>query len=159
MSKSNRPDFSDFLAHFTTDRKPVSKEENNPAKCKESLSAKDRLISILNDTSMPWTGDHAICFTECPWSSLIDHTSNYSTYAIGFQKGFIFSRNGSPVFYVRADQYEKQEWHPHLRPFVTPFWPVYRPKSLNAKVTFRKDTCPIGGNIIFLTKGATFYRL
>lgn len=141
---SNRPDFSKFLAHFTTGRAPVAKRDGNPALSHEKLSSKERLISILNDKKivasfMPWTGCHAVCFTECPWSSLIDHTEYYSPYGIGFEKSFIFSRNGSPVYYVRADQYEKQAWHEHLRPFVTPFWPSYRPKSLDKKKAF--STC------------------
>ncbi|WP_313292561.1 abortive infection system antitoxin AbiGi family protein [Faecalispora jeddahensis] len=141
---SNRPDFSKFLAHFTTSRPPVSKKEGNPVLAFESQSAKERLISILKSKKiassfMPWTGCHAVCFTECPWSSLLDHTESYSPYGIGFEKSFIFSRNGSPVYYVRADQYDKQEWHEHLKPFVTPFWPSYRPRTLDAKVSF--STC------------------
>ena len=86
---------------------------------------------------MPWTGRKAVCFTECPWSSLIDHTAQYSSYGIGFNKSFIFSRNGSPVFYVRADQFKKQIWHEDLYPFVTPFWPTYVPKKKKAETDFQ----------------------
>lgn len=141
---SNRPDFSKYLAHFTTSRPPVSRNEENPCNEHQALSAKERLIGILNSktiiaSTMPWTGCPAVCFTECPWSSLLDHTERYSPYGIGFEKSFVFSRNGSPVYYVRADQYEKQEWHDHLKPFVTPFWPSYRPKSINSKKSFQ--TC------------------
>lgn len=141
---NNRPDFSKYLAHFTTDRNPVSKEEDNPTLPIAKLTARERLIHILKNkkilaSSMPWTGCHAVCFTECPWASLLDHTERYSPYGIGFEKSFIFSRNGSPVYYVRADQYEKQEWHEHLKPFVTPFWPIYRPKSIEEKKSF--PTC------------------
>jgi len=141
---SNRPDFSRYLAHFTTNRAPLSDSDTNPANEYSTLSAKERLINILStkritSSCMPWTGCHAVCFTECPWSSLLDHTEHYSPYAIGFEKSFVFSRNGSPVYYVRADQYEKQEWHEHLKPFVTPFWPSYRPKILDSKVAF--TTC------------------
>lgn len=104
----------------------------------------NRLISILTDkkiiaSTMPWTGTHAVCFTECPWTTLVDHTLQYSPYAIGFSKKFVFSRNGSPVYYVRPDQYEKQEWHEHLKAFVTPFWPPYRPLSIEQKKKFK--TC------------------
>lgn len=143
--KNKRPDFSFYLAHFTTDRKPVSLDQDNPAKAFVELSAYERLKNILYAkkivaSSMPWTGCHAVCFTECPWASLLDHTKNYTPYGIGFDKNFIFSRNGSPVFYVRADQYDKQEWHPHIKAFVTPFWPSYRPRSLSNKVNL-KTTC------------------
>lgn len=141
---SNRPDFSRYLAHFTSSRAPLSDIETNPGNAYKTLSAKERLINILDmkkitATCMTWTGCHAVCFTECPWASLLDHTERYSTYAIGFEKSFIFSRHGSPVFYVRADQFDKQEWHEHIKPFVTPFWPSYRPKTLNKKVIFQ--TC------------------
>jgi hypothetical protein len=140
-----RPDFTDLLAHFTTNRQPVGKTDpKNPVTEKAKGFAFSRLVSILTDkkiiaSTMPWTGSHAVCFTECPWTSLLDHTKSYSPYGIGFKKGLIFSRNGSPVFYVRADQYDKQNWHPHLRAFVTPFWPAYRPKSLDSKSEFK--TC------------------
>lgn len=51
---------------------------------------------------MPWIGKHnAVCFTECPWASLITHTHQYSSYGIGFTKNFIFSKGGGPVYYVR----------------------------------------------------------
>lgn len=140
----NRPDFSKYLAHFATDRPPVSNKEGNPASSVKELSAKERLINILTEkriraSVMPWTNCHAACFTECPWSSLLEHTQRYSPYGIGFEKSFVFSKNGSPVYYVRADQYEKQEWHEHLKPFVTPFWPSYRPKSIEKKKVFK--TC------------------
>ena len=138
---ANRPDFSKYLVHFTTDRTPVSDAEDNPTNVYSATNAKDRLISILTEkkivaSNMPWTGCRAVCFTECPWSSLIDHTERYSSYGIGFEKSFIFSRNGSPVYYVRADQYEKQTWHEHLKPFVTPFWPAYAPKKKKEQVKF-----------------------
>lgn len=139
--RHNRPDFSKYLAHFTTDRNPVSTEKNNPALSFASSSAKDRLINILQSkklsaSMMPWTGCRAVCFTECPWTSLLDHVERYSPYGIGFEKSFIFSRNGSPVYYVRADQFRKQQWHEHLLPFVTPFWPPYHPKKLDETTSF-----------------------
>lgn len=138
---ANRPDFSKYLVHFTTDRAPVSNAEGNPVNVYSKIDAKGRLISILqnkkiNASNMPWTGCRAVCFTECPWSSLIDHTERYSSYGIGFEKSFVFSRNGSPVYYVRADQYEKQIWHEHLKPFVTPFWPAYVPNKKKDQKTF-----------------------
>jgi len=142
---ANRPDFTNLLAHFTTDRFPVGKYKNEEAVSKfNSLSAFEKMISILESkkiysSKMPWTSSKAVCFTECPWTSLIVHTKNYSSYGIGFNKSLVFSRNGSPVFYVRADQYQKQEWNNHIKPFVTPFWPNYRPKSINSKKEF--PTC------------------
>ena len=116
-----RPDFSNYLAHFTKD---ISDEN----------TALDILIKILKErklcaSKMPWTNVRAVCFTECPWGSLLAHAQRYSSYGLGFEKNFIFSRNGAPVYYVRADQYEKQKWHKHLKPFVTPFWPYYAPKE------------------------------
>ncbi len=87
---------SNYLCHFTTNRQPVAKNDpNNPVKDKVKQFALNRLVSILNDkkiiaSTMPWTGSHAVCLTECPWSSLIDHTKSYSSYGIGFSKQFVF---------------------------------------------------------------------
>ena len=113
-----RPDQSDYLAHFTKGEK-----------------AYENLISILRDRvilagNLPWTGKPAVCFTECPWSSLLAHASQYSPFGIGFTKPHVFAAGGGPAYYVRADHYKKQEWADHTHTFVTPFWPQYRPASL-----------------------------
>lgn len=56
-----------YLAYFTSDREPKGGlDEKNPAKEFSSISAKDRLISILTEkkiraTQMPWTGARAVC--------------------------------------------------------------------------------------------------
>jgi len=136
-----RPDFSDFLGHFTTSRKPVGHtNNNNPCNQYGAVSAKDRLISILNSkciqaSQMPWTGRLAVCFTECPWSSMLDHARAYSPYGVGFRKPHVFAAGGGPVYYVRADHWDKQQWEDHLKTFVTPFWPKYRPKKFKADAT------------------------
>lgn len=145
MKATSRPDLSNYLAHFTSGRPPVgSSDATNPAKPFTKMAAFDRLVKILTEkkilaSTMPWTGSRAVCFTECPWSSLIDHTTQYSPFGIGFSKKFIFALNGSPVFYVRADQWGKQVWDKHLMAFATPFWPAYRPASINKKKVF--PTC------------------
>jgi hypothetical protein len=131
----NRPDFSNLLVHFTSDRDPFSKADDNPCNQFIGKNAYEKIISILHDkkivaSNMPWSGRHAACFTECPWSSLIDHANRYSSFGIGFSKPFIFGAGGGPVYYVRADHYKKQNWDNHLLTFVTPFWPAYRPGNL-----------------------------
>jgi hypothetical protein len=129
-----RPDFSKYLAHFTTERKPVSNADNNPTvSITDGKPAYQRLISILEGkkifaSNLPWTGRRAVCFTECPWSSLIDHSKVYSPYGIGFNKSFIFGVGGGPAYYVRKDHWDKQDWEEHIQTFVTPFWPKYRTK-------------------------------
>jgi Putative abortive phage resistance protein AbiGi, antitoxin len=136
---ANRPDFSNFLAHFTRDGDPFGgKDGNNPANEFAGMPAGERLVSILKGgfiraTTMPWMGRRAVCFTECPWSSLLDHANQYSSYAVGFSKPHVFAAGGGPVYYIRADHWEKQEWDDHLRTFVTPFWPLYRPALLKGK--------------------------
>lgn len=94
----------------------------------------NNLVSMLNDKTirageLPWTKNPAVCLTECPWSSLLNHTGNYSPYGIGFTKPHLFAAGGGPVYYVRADHWEKQQWDNHIKTFVTPFWPAYRPKT------------------------------
>lgn len=139
----HRPDFSNYLAHFTTDRRPVSKAAGNPtSNVTNGKSAYERLVSILNSrkilaSSLPWTGRHAVCFTECPWSSLIGHSKTYSPYGIGFNKSFIFGTGGGPAYYVRKDHWDKQTWEDHIQTFVTPFWPHYRTAKQKANVNFK----------------------
>jgi len=134
-----RPDFSDYLGHFTTDRQPLGYEEaDNPCNQFAATSAKDRLVSILTTkrikaSSMPWTKRQAVCFTECPWASLLDHANWYSPYGVGFTKPHVFAAGGGPVYYVRADHWQKQQWDDHLKTFVTPFWPDYRPAKLRGQ--------------------------
>lgn len=132
----NRHDLSDYLVHFTSGRPPCNSESANAAMQNgiPTMSAIERLESILTAKSiiaslMPWVGRRAVCFTECPWTSLIDHAEHYSPYGLGFKKSHIFAAGGGPAFYVRADLYKKQMWDPHLHTFVTPFMPTYAPKE------------------------------
>ena len=133
---SNRPDLSKFLAHFTRDGVPTGGDSNsNPAGSFSSKSAMEKLIGILKSGeivagNIPWVGRKAVCFTECPWSSLLEHANHYAPYAVGFAKPRIFAAGGGPAYYVRADHWEKQDWDPHLKTFATPFWPDYRPEEL-----------------------------
>lgn len=141
----NRPDISPYLAHFTSSKYPKGfKSDDNPTNSFKYFSAEKRLISILNGkkilaSQVPWVGNHrAVCLTECPWTSLITHTLQYSSYGIGFKKEFVFSQGGGPVYYVRADMFKNQTWNPSVLPFVTPFWPSYAPSSLKAVVKMTK---------------------
>lgn len=145
----NRPDFSRYVVHFTNARQPVgTNDPSNPALEFTTMSAMEKLINILKTkiikaSTMPWTRKRATCFTECPWSSLLAHTQNYSPYGIGFDKGFLFSRHGGPALYVRTDHYADQQklgWAEHIAPFITPFSPPYRPKSFSAQTGF-DTTC------------------
>lgn len=133
---ANRPDFSNFIAHFTSNRYPCVQDESNPTyKITINMPARDRLIQILGSgrivaSNLPWNNRQAVCFTECPWSSLMAHSKRYSPYGVGFHKGRIFAAGGGPAFYVRADHYQKQQWEDDVHTFVTPFWPSYRPSKL-----------------------------
>jgi hypothetical protein len=115
-----KPDHTKYVAHFT--------------KGEHALA---NLTSILRDEciragTMPWTNQRAVCFTECPWSSLVGHAEKYSAYGIGFGKHHVFAAGGGPVYYVRADHFRKQMWDSEVYPFVTPFWPSYRPQHLKS---------------------------
>ena len=116
-------DSLDYLAHFTKDT-PL-------------LDAYDALVNILTQHvikayTLPWTNNPAVCFTECPWPSLVAHAKHYAPYGIGFSKPHVFAAGGGPAYYVRADLWEKQEWADHVKTFVTPFWPAYRPDDLKS---------------------------
>ncbi len=139
----NRPDFSNYLAHFTKDSELSSNDESNPVWSYKDMNAQEKLISILESkvikaSSMPWTNARAVCFTECPWSSLIAHTQKYSAYGIGFSKKIVYAKNGGPVYYMRPDHYDEQMqgngFVKHVLPFITPFAPIYSPTKI--KETF-----------------------
>lgn len=117
----NRPDVSNYLAHFT---------KGKPGRLALSILQEILESKKLIASPLPWTNRPAVCFTECPWSSLLAHSKHYSPYGVGFAKPRIFAAGGAPAYYVRADHYEKQQWDQHLHTFVTPFWPAYRPKTL-----------------------------
>ena len=113
-----QPGHTEYLAHFTS-----------------GDDAYDDLVSILTDGvviagTVPWTNQEAVCLTECPWASLLDHARRYSPYAVGFGKHHVFAAGGGPAFYVRPDCFHEQQWDPRVYPFVTPFWPAYRPVKL-----------------------------
>ena len=105
-----KPDHSPYLAHFTKDG-TQGHEADNSASPYQNMSARERLISILRTkkikaSSMPWTGAKAVCFTECPWTSLLGHTEQYSSYGIGFNKRAVYVKQGGPVYYIRPDHFE-----------------------------------------------------
>lgn len=144
-NKMNKPDVSPYLAHFTSQKFPKGyKSNNNPTNQFKYMSAEKRLISILQgkkilSSQVPWVGNHkAVCLTECPWTSLITHTKQYSSYGVGFKKEFVFAKGGGPVYYVRADMFNNQKWDQSVLPFVTPFWPEYVPAALKTTVSMTK---------------------
>ena len=136
-----RHDQSDYLAHFTTGNAPKGGTAGAHESAVATMSALDRLVAMLTQkkivaSTIPWTGCPAVCFTECPWSSLIAHAAAYSPYGIGFRKPHVFAAGGGPAFYVRPDHFKKQKenqgWHPHVLAFTTPFWPDYTPATLKS---------------------------
>ena len=147
-----RPDFSEYVAHFTKNAPPFGLKENADDGSIKAVkgNAFERLVSILTSkkilaTPMPWTNRPAVAFTECPWGSLLDHTKQYSPYGAGFTKAHLFAAGGGPAIYLRPHLHENQqdfrsegtpEWrgfHPELYAFVTPFCPDYAPKRYKEK--------------------------
>src|ERR1700730_6961639 len=143
-----RPDFSEYVAHFTKDAAPIaSKEYGNDVSLKGIKgTAYDKLISVLQAkkitaTPMPWTGRHAVAFTECPWGSILDHTKQYSAYGVGFKKSHLFAAGGGPAIYLRPHLHENQHdfrseskpeqrgFNSELYAFITPFCPLYAPAA------------------------------
>lgn len=95
----------------------------------------ENIISILRDQkikagTLPWTKLPAVCFSECPWPSLVQHARNYSPFGVGFFKHHVFAAGGGPAYYVRPDHFKKQNWDGHVKALATPFWPEYRPEHL-----------------------------
>lgn len=122
-----KPDSTHYLAHFTKDGNPVGDGRHY-----QGMRARDRLVSILKEktihsSTMPWTNTRAVCFTESPWSSLLDHSKNYSPYGIGFAKETVFNKGGNPVWYINSELYRSKRWSPDdkITGFLTPFSPRY----------------------------------
>ena len=138
----NRPDFSNYVAHFTKDKDPYYKKYHPQAQLKGEISgsAFERLLSILKSktiysTIMPWSKMKAVCFTECPWTSFHSHAQEYSCYGLGFKKETLFKVGGGPVHYMRTDVFQKQfeqigagkHFCEELYTFIAPFAPAYAP--------------------------------
>lgn len=145
----NRPDFSNYLVHFTSNEVPKGGIEGNPVGDISQLNAFERLQRILRDkqiraSKLKWTGANAVCFTECPWSSLLAHTEKYSSYGIGFSKKSVFAKHGAPAIYIRQEHFEEQKnkgFTKHLWPFLTPFAPAYRPRKMKNENENKNKTC------------------
>lgn len=144
-----RPDFSDYVVHFTKDAPPITASDEADSTLKKigPLTARQRLFSILRErklraTRMPWTNKPAVCFTECTWASLLGHAAQYSRFGIGFHKSFLFSRGGGPAIYLTPGLLEHQRTHvgpgnlpfdATLHAFMTPFCPSYAPLAYRNK--------------------------
>lgn len=136
-----RPDQSLFLAHFTKDGPEYQSDNLVQEPSISEMSALQRLVHILetkqiNATNMNWTNEKAVCFTECPWGSLLRHAEVYSPYGIGFSKRLIFSRKGNPVIYANPAMFNAQVWSEEVRPFLTPFVPRYASKTVKRQAPF-----------------------
>ena len=144
----HRPDFSEFVVHFTKDTPPIVEEQTEPRASQIApMTAKDRLFSILDSgeilaTRMPWTNRPAVCFTECTWGSLLFHAQRYSRFGVGFHKAFLFAAGGGPAIYLPPGLMEHQKshvppgtfpFHSQVFAFITPFIPPYAPKDYKDK--------------------------
>lgn len=130
-----KPDQSLYLAHFTKDAKCYSSEGDSKGSDIDKMSALERLVSMLSDrtikaSTMPWNNRLAVCFTECPWGSLLRHAKQYSPYGIGFHKRVVYRKKGNPVIYANPDLFHSQEWSEKAYTFVTPFVPTYAPQEM-----------------------------
>ena len=147
-----RPDFSNYVAHFTSEREPLGNQQQAGEEVDlgeiAKLSAYERLVAILENrkilaTPIPWTGRRAVAFTECPWGSLLRHAEAYSPYGVGFVKPRLYAAGGGPALYLRPDLVTNQHlYHEaeggvpgkgfarNLWGFVTLFVPPYAPASV-----------------------------
>lgn len=139
MLLKGRPDFSDYVVHFTKGAKPLGNEDLPNISKLDAAQRLEKIISgkRIDATPMPWTSKPAVCFTECTWVSLLDHSARYSPFGIGFSKAFLFATGGGPAIYLRPDFLDwqkkhtspKQAFDDRLWSFVTPFAPGYAPSA------------------------------
>lgn len=98
-----RPDYSEYVAHFTS-----TTNVDSAAKI-SGMSPLERLAAILTDKKIVATPKHyglggaSVAFTECPWPSLLAHANQYSSYGIGFIKAQLWSAGGQPAIYMRSE--------------------------------------------------------
>lgn len=124
MTSGVRPDFSPYVVHFA--KAGFVKRRPDLSR----LSAIERLASILRvrtiqPTYMPWFGARCAAFTECTWTSLLDHAARYSHYGVGFEKRFLWNQGGGPAIYLRCStlydaqaEYKKASSGSDARPFA-----------------------------------------
>ncbi len=138
MDIPNRPDFSEYVAHFTKSGAPDVDSANALGIPPRAF---DRLVKMLGEGNIiASTMKHsrkAVALTECTWASFPDHAEHYSPYAIGFTKKHVYRAGGGPAFYMRPELFEKQlefrdenhkdrhGFHSHVYAFITTFCPEY----------------------------------
>lgn len=102
---TNRPDYSEYVAHFTS---AVAIQDAALNQQIGSMGALERLANILSEQRIRATkkyyalGPWSVAFTECPWTSLLDHATQYSAYAVGFTKQLLWEKGGQPAVYLRS---------------------------------------------------------
>lgn len=146
LNRGNRPDFSEYLSHFTKDGDFCNDNQDKGAEKLRKMDAFKRLCSILEKKTifasvMPWTNTSGVCFTECPWNSLLAHTQKYSSYGIGFTKEFVYNKDGAPVFYMRQKlmnilkrSIKDKKTLQKILSFVTPYSPTFETKSMRKQI-------------------------
>lgn len=148
MTDGVRPDFSPFVAHFT--RASYVKFRADISR----LTAIERLARILDErriqpTRMYWFGARCAAFTECTWTSLLDHATRYSSYGIGFDKRLLWSQGGGPAMYLRCStlydaqaEYKKRFSGSDARPFADEVRDFLSPFALEPFQLRRGTTIP-----------------
>jgi len=131
------PDYSPLLVHFTKNPgRPMVRNDlikrSHPLFRYKRVGALDRLISILTSMTihaspMPFlpNSPQAVCFTECIWEALVNHTEGYSPFGIVFSKRLIYQQGGGPALYIRGTTLQSLmgSLPTNLEPFIAPFDP------------------------------------
>jgi hypothetical protein len=112
-----RADISDKLVHFTGPR-----DNWDEAYSRLRSMMTERIIRGGN--RMIRSGDHCVCFTEAPLTSLntgLVNPTNFSRYApfgVLFEKKWLFEKGGRPVIYQPESEFDKlsecHKWQ-HMR--------------------------------------------
>lgn len=133
LTLPHRPDYSEYVAHFTR----AVAIQNDPAlnEAVGSMTPLERLANILEEKVIRATkkyfslGLPSVAFTECPWTSLLDHAGEYSSYGIGFTKRLLWDAGGQPAVYLRSSFLnalkEHTEAHAQYAPVVPGISPLF----------------------------------
>lgn len=177
---THRPDYSEYVAHFTS--AVAIQDDVTLNRQIGPLTPVERLARILQEGRITATKKHfslgrpSVAFTECPWTSLLDHATRYSSFGVGFTKQLLWEKGGQPALYMRSeylkalkDHVETHAAHPVFPSIPTdvgalytpierdPEWPMLSGTTVQTRVDFAHEReWRVVGDLTFIPADVQF---
>lgn len=110
LRQVEHPDLAATLVHFVMrGRGPSPRVPDHIT----AMDAEQRLASILRQDSITafhtFTGNPAVCMTECSWAGLefLINRRGYQPWGLMFDRQAVFDTGGGPVWYVRDEEMDE----------------------------------------------------